>query len=292
MNMTLSKQSNVQAQRVVTEGDELYYEVRGQGQPLLLIAGGGGDARWYSLIADILADEYKVISYDRRANARSSGNEPQNFEISQQSRDAVAVLRAAGEDSAIVFGNSSGAVIALDMAKTQPQAIKAVIVHEPPVARIHPDARKWQRFFAGVYSTSWRLGSAFASLRFALGVGLPLRQFAQAARNFESPAANNQERRQMREHTSDVLIQLELLPITTYLPDIEAIKRNGVKVIMAAGARSLEKQRFYAQTAPILAQKLGCMLETLPGHHIAFVDRPNEWAAAFRSILHRVTSVS
>jgi hypothetical protein len=42
-------------------------------------------------------------------------NDPQNFEVSQQSRDAVAVLRAAGETSAFVFGNSSGAVIALDL---------------------------------------------------------------------------------------------------------------------------------------------------------------------------------
>jgi pimeloyl-ACP methyl ester carboxylesterase len=82
----------------------------------------GGDGWQYSLVADILADQYKVITYDRRANARSTINVPQNFEISQQSHDAVAVLRAAGETSAFVIGNSSGAVIGLDMAKTQPQA--------------------------------------------------------------------------------------------------------------------------------------------------------------------------
>jgi hypothetical protein len=58
-------------------------------------------------IADIL-DEFRVITYDRRASARSTMNEPQNFEISLQSRDAVAVLRAAGETSTFVFGNSNG----------------------------------------------------------------------------------------------------------------------------------------------------------------------------------------
>src|SRR5262245_47996556 len=118
--------------RVTTEGDELYYEVHGEGLPLLLIPGGGGDGGSYSLIADILSDQFKVITYDRRANARSTMNFPQNFEISQQSRDAVAVLRAVGETSAFVFGNSSGAVIALDMAKTQPQAVRAAVAHEPP----------------------------------------------------------------------------------------------------------------------------------------------------------------
>src|SRR4030095_1115175 len=100
---------------IKTEGDELYYEVRGTGQPLLMIPGGGGDGRIYSFVADILANEYRVITYDRRANSRSTGNDPRNFEISQESRDAVAVLHAAGEPSAFVFGSSSGAVIALDM---------------------------------------------------------------------------------------------------------------------------------------------------------------------------------
>ncbi len=110
-------QVTMRAGRVTTEGDDLYYEVRGQGQrgekpPVVMIPGAGGDADRYTLVAEILADEYKVITYDRRANCRSTINDPQNFEISQQSRDVVAVLGAAGETSAFVFGNSSGAVIA------------------------------------------------------------------------------------------------------------------------------------------------------------------------------------
>ena len=46
---------------MTTEGDELYYEVRGQGQPLLMIPGGGGDGGSYSLIAEILSDEYRSL---------------------------------------------------------------------------------------------------------------------------------------------------------------------------------------------------------------------------------------
>src|SRR5512135_3478082 len=120
-----AKQATIHSGRVASEGDELYYEVRGQGQPLLMIPPAGGDGWQYSYVADILANEYKVITYDRRANSRSTMNFPQNFEITQQSRDAVAVLHAVGEDSAFVFGNSSGAVIALEMAKSQSEAVRA-----------------------------------------------------------------------------------------------------------------------------------------------------------------------
>jgi pimeloyl-ACP methyl ester carboxylesterase len=62
----------VQSGRVTAEGDDLYYEVRGQGPPLLLIAPAGGDGWLYAVVADILADEFKVITYDRRSNARST----------------------------------------------------------------------------------------------------------------------------------------------------------------------------------------------------------------------------
>jgi hypothetical protein len=86
-----------QAGRVSTEGDDLYYEVYGHGKPLLMIPPAGGDGWSYAGVARILADDYKVITFDRRANARSTANEPQNFEISQQSRDAVAVLHATSQ---------------------------------------------------------------------------------------------------------------------------------------------------------------------------------------------------
>jgi pimeloyl-ACP methyl ester carboxylesterase len=283
--------NDVQTGYVETEGDELFYEIRGQGQPLLMIPGGGGDGRMYSFVADILSDEYKVIAYDRRANARSTRNEPQNFEISQQSRDAVAILCAVGEPSAFVFGNSSGAVIALDIAKTQPQAVRAIIAHEPPLVRIHPQSRKWQRFFAHVYGTACTLGAPIAMIRFLFGVGLP---FGGATR---SEAA---EERRQEDHdngagirqTAELFVKEELLPVTNYMPDIAAIKKKGVKVFLAAGKESLEKKRFYAQTAPILAEMLGWEMTTFPGHHVSYVDRPAVWADVLRDILHRAEGMN
>ncbi len=277
----------IQSYRVTTEGDELYYEVRGQGQPLLLIPPAGGDGGQYSFVADILADEYKVITYDRRANARSTMNVPQNFEISQQSRDAVAVLRAADEDSAFVFGNSSGAVIALDMAKTQPQVVRAVVVHEPPIPRVHPQSKKWQRFFASVYLTAFRFGSSLAALRFMLGVELPVRQLIKATRNVNIHREQSSERYISSKDATDFLVKQELLPVTNYLPDVERIKKNEVRVFMAVGTWALSRKTWYAQAAQMLAEQLGCELVTFPGHHGSFMDMPEEWAATLRSVLHK-----
>ncbi|SDC34562.1 alpha/beta hydrolase fold [Melghirimyces thermohalophilus] len=183
--------TNVQIGHITNEGDTLYFEVRGQGDPLLLISPGGGDADHFMQLADILSDEFKVMTYDRRSNARSTMNHPQNFEISQQSRDAVAVIKAAGETSAYVLGNSSGANIALDMAKTQPHACRVVIPHEPPIPGILPKSKKWKRFFASVYKTGYGIGGPYiAALRFVIGINVPVRQLAKAQKQAEAYAKN------------------------------------------------------------------------------------------------------
>jgi pimeloyl-ACP methyl ester carboxylesterase len=290
----MTNQGTVHSGRVMTEGDDLYYEIRGQAQgvPLLMIPPAGGDGYQYSFVADRLADEFKVITYDRRANARSTMNVPQNFEISQQSRDAVAVLHAAGEDSALVFGNSSGAVIALDMAGTQPQAVRAVVAHEAPLPRLLPNAEKWQRFFAGVYSMAFRFGSSLAALRFMLGVQLPVRQLIKATGPVNAHREQSSEPYMSAQGAADVLTKLELLPVTNYLPDVERIKKNGVRVFIAVGEWGLARKAWYVQAAQILAEQLGCELVTFPGHHGSFMDRPEEFAATLRDVLHRAEARS
>jgi hypothetical protein len=62
----MAEQTTLTTDRVTTEDDKIYYEYRGHGRPLLMIAGGLGDAGVYTFVADILADEFKVITYDRR----------------------------------------------------------------------------------------------------------------------------------------------------------------------------------------------------------------------------------
>jgi pimeloyl-ACP methyl ester carboxylesterase len=279
----------IRSGRVTTEGDELYYEVRGEGAPLLLIPGGGGDGGAYYLIAEILRDEFKVITYDRRANARSTMHFPHHFNIAQQSRDAVAVIGAAGESAAHIFGNSSGAVIALDMAATQPAAVRTVVAHEPPLARVHPDAAQWELFFKNVCRTGQRFGPTLAMMRFSFGIGVDF-SFAGA---FKAARAMRKYRQESGLHyidrkvLMDYFVFRELLPVTSYQPDIETIQKNAVRVVMAAGEISLQKKRFYAETAEVMAQKIGCEMVKFPGSHASFVDMPHEWAATLRNILKR-----
>ncbi len=273
---------------VSTEGDDLYFEVRGEGQPILFIPAAGGDGDYYLPMADILCKAYKVITFDRRANARSTMNHPQNFEISQHSRDAVAILKAAGEASAYVFGNSSGAVIALDMAKNHPEAVRKVVAHEAPITRMLPDAGKWQSFFARCYYLSMKYSSKLGATKFFFGIkanakALIKAQMKAIAYAKEKHDWDNQKKIDSKLGT-DFLMKQELLPVTNYLPDVEKLKINGVNIIIGVGEYGLSKNTWIARSAELLAKELGCQLVTFPGHHGSYMDMPEEWAMLLKKM--------
>src|SRR5262247_1484418 len=101
---------------VVSNGARLYYEKHGTGQSLLFIAGSTGDAGNFTRTAALLADEFTVVTYDRRGNSRSE--RPQGWtttSVAEQADDAAGIIHALGLAPAVVFGASAGGPIALDV---------------------------------------------------------------------------------------------------------------------------------------------------------------------------------
>ena len=279
---------------VSTEGDDLYYKVRGEGKALIFISPAGGDGDGYFPVAKNLSDKYKVITYDRRANTRSTMNFPDYFEIRQQSRDALAVLHAAGEESAIVVGNSSGAVIALDLATAYPEAVHAAIVHEAAIPCVLPDleAKKWANFFKDCYDIGKQKGASQGAMKFYFGAELPaVRLMIDTLKVYKY--------RKQDEVTCDVkyippkagtefLLFQELLPVTSYLPDFDALKINGVKIFIGCGKYGLNRNTWYARAAKIMADRLGCELIAFPGHHGEYMGNHYlPWANVVRETVQK-----
>ena len=155
-------------EKILNEGAEIYCERRGNGPILLLVHGGMEDAGYYSSAADILADKFTVVSYDRRCNSRSSGDRSVDMTVTQQARDAASIINGVGDGKALVVGRSGGAIIGLELAATMPEMINFVIVHEAPVIELLPksDAEKWRSFVYNIYLKSQREGSLAAQTEF------------------------------------------------------------------------------------------------------------------------------
>ena len=106
---------------------DLYYEIQGSGDPLVLIMGYGADSgRWFA-IRDKLAQEHRLIIFDNRGTGRSDKPEgPYTPEM--MAGDVVGLLDAIGVDRANVFGASMGGAIAQYFALIYPQRLKNLIL--------------------------------------------------------------------------------------------------------------------------------------------------------------------
>ena len=109
---------------------ELEYEVRGDGDPILFIHGAFDEAALV-LVRDAL-DGYRRVLYHRRGYGRSA---PLAGVLSfeREADDAMNVLRHTGLASAHVVGFSSGGVVAFELAVSFPEAVRSLILLEPPL---------------------------------------------------------------------------------------------------------------------------------------------------------------
>ena len=105
----------------------LYYEVHGKGEPLVLIMGIGlRGAHWFA-IQDILAGEYRVIVIDNRGTGRSDKPEIP-YTAKMMAGDVVGLLDVLGIGAANVFGYSMGGMIAQEFALNYPGRLDNLIL--------------------------------------------------------------------------------------------------------------------------------------------------------------------
>jgi pimeloyl-ACP methyl ester carboxylesterase len=113
-------------------GCQLHYEVRGDGQPLLLLHGGlGAGADWQHVFPDDPLG-FRVIVPDMRGHGRST-NPSGQFTFRQAALDVLALLDDLGIATVKAVGLSGGGIALLHMSTLQPARIESmVLVSAPP----------------------------------------------------------------------------------------------------------------------------------------------------------------
>ncbi|MBL1198251.1 MAG: alpha/beta hydrolase [Nostoc sp. GBBB01] len=106
---------------------DLFYDIKGTGEPLLLIAGFLCDHAYWSLIIPSLVSKYQVIRIDNRGMGRSSAPESQ-YNIKQMADDIAALLDYIGIDKVHLAGHSMGGQIAQELVLAYPQKIQSLML--------------------------------------------------------------------------------------------------------------------------------------------------------------------
>jgi pimeloyl-ACP methyl ester carboxylesterase len=107
---------------------KLCYEIRGEGEPLVLVPGFASGAWSWEWQANELSDDFSVITFDPRGVAASELNDGAGVSISEIADDIEGILNELGIDSAHVLGISFGGFVAQEFALRYPTRLKRLIL--------------------------------------------------------------------------------------------------------------------------------------------------------------------
>ena len=271
------------AQTLKVPGATIYYEVRGSGPTLLIIPGGPQDAGVFAGLAALLADRYRVVTFDPRGNSRSRfDGAPTPLDVDEQADDAAALIRAAGAGPAYVFGTSGGAQIGFSLAARHPELVTALVAHEPPTMLLLDDPGAAVAEEERLHQLYLDEGVDAAMAAFMGGnrldgpeeddmAGAPAFEmseeeaatFARVSGNFEYWLAHG------------------MRPLSFYRPDVATLRRGAPRVVVAIGDASHGQPIFAMGMAA--AEKLGIAPTPFPGDHFGFETHSAQFADRVRA---------
>ncbi|GGV24958.1 hydrolase [Kitasatospora herbaricolor] len=264
-------------------GATLHHEVRGHGPLLLLIPGGTGGAAAMAGIADDLATEYTVATYDPRGMSRSTLDDPEAEQtVAEHADDAFRLLELLSPgEPARVFGASSGAVAALHLLVTRPERVALLVAHEPPVVEVLPDAAEHRALLARVRAAFREQGLMPAMAVFAAG----LRKDGDTAAPRAEVALPPQAAARAEQTMAGLPFFVgRIVPaFMSYAPDVDRLAALSDRLLLACGEDSRGELPY--RPAALLAERFGTELLHFPGGHTGLTTRPAEFADRLREAL-------
>ncbi|WP_162339971.1 alpha/beta fold hydrolase [Cyclobacterium salsum] len=112
---------------VEINGVKLYYEIHGQGEPLVLLHGGTQTHDMWTLWLKDLSQNYKVITVDMRGHGQST-NPTNNFSFREIAQDIFGLLKELNIDKYRAIGFSGGGMTLIHMATMQPKRIQSLVL--------------------------------------------------------------------------------------------------------------------------------------------------------------------
>lgn len=261
-------------------GAKLNYQTVGSGPLLVLIPGARGDGTIYHPLSHALAPQFSVLTYDRRGYAGSSLDGPQDYtcRLETDADDVACLIQDAGAEPAIVFGSSSGAIVALDIVTRHPEVVGTLVAHEPPAMKLLPDSGRWLAFVNDIYETYRADG-----LQPAMGKFLMSMMSESDREMLKQNAGQGDMARMARDFGYWFERELRQYPATDF--DMAALQACAGHTMFIAGEDTADLLPH--KIAVAFAQKLGVPLHVLPGGHIGYVTRADEFAHALAAIIHR-----
>jgi pimeloyl-ACP methyl ester carboxylesterase len=241
--------------------------------------GATGDCGHFDKLAELLANEFTVVSYDRRGNGRSP-RPPEwgNTSPEEQADDAAALVDALELAPAAVYGSSIGANFALCLLIRHPEVVRGAVLHEPVLVRLYDDPNARGAVRALIQEGMEAGGPPAALERF--------RRYVAGDSNWENLEPGLRERMLA---SAETFFGVEVGSFENFLPDETTLAAITAPSLVLVSDGSLP---VYAEAAGRLAERLGIEVTRTPGTHTAYHDHPYELAQTIRPFLRQVGEVT
>jgi len=263
---------HLEAKSVVANNTNLYYERQGTGPAVFFIAGSTGDAGNFSRAASLLADDFTVVTYDRRGNSRSPP--PSGWtttSVGEQSDDAAALIKLLNLAPAIVFGASVGGLIALDLAIRYPQLVRACILQEPSIFFVLPDPTAELSARRAILTEGLNLGGPREAVK-------ALMRYLNDDSVFSAIPADILERMLSNAET---IISIEVPGFSNWRLQSADLEKLKVPMALLVASDTLP---IYKAVTSWLAKQICVQPITIPGRHGFYYYRPQDLADVLRPI--------
>ena len=127
MTSPLQAQEGPEVRVYSINGFEMYVEISGHGEPLLLVHGWSGNADYFEPLLEELSAHFRLIIPELRGHGRST-NPSGSLTTRQAAADVMAVLDSLGIDHVRALGASAGALTLMHMALEDPTVIESMIL--------------------------------------------------------------------------------------------------------------------------------------------------------------------
>lgn len=255
-------------------GASLYYETVGSGPLLLCISGANGSADLWRITAEHLRKHFTVAMYDRRGFSRSylSGSQDYEHRIETDADDARQLIQHLSPDEpATVLGNSSGAMVSLELLTRHPEVIRVLIAHEPPAMKLLPDFDELWNLQQAIYDTYRRSGVPPAMQQFA--------DMVKAGTETSGMLAGFTSRKSDIIANTMYWFERELLVYPCREVQVAILETRKASLLLVNGSGS-NKEALQYRANVVLAQKIGLEVGHVPGMHLGFASHPKGFANA------------
>ena len=166
---------------------QLYYEVTGEGQPLVLVHSGGFDRRLWDEQFTMFADHYKVLRYD----VRGHGESPPPTKPYSDAEDLYSLFQWLHIEKAHLVGLSLGSSIVIDFALAHPQMVDTLILVAPDVNGYASSAEFNQAFIKMITSIEQDDGTPAGDLFLQSSLLIPAMENPTVAHKLQPIAREN-----------------------------------------------------------------------------------------------------